>query len=137
VIIPAATLSSFRFSANETTATNEGNVRLAPNGNLVLQYRLPTQAALQPTRVSVLLKSGRDQRNFRQSDPQLEIYNWEQQKWDVISNTGDNRERIDLTGPNLGAYVDRFGGFVRLRASTKSEVYILQQLNVELEGSKQ
>src|SRR5690348_18315230 len=81
--------------------------------------RRPPRSTLFP--YTTLFRS-REQRNSRQLDPQLEIYNWEQQKWDVISNTGDSRERIDLTGPNLGAYVDRFGGFVRLRASTKSEV---------------
>jgi hypothetical protein len=136
VIIPAMVLSPLRLNSSDTSSTSDGNIKLTNNGSVVMQYRLPSQAKLQPTRLTVFIKSWRDQRNGTQADPQLEIYNWSQQKWEVFSAQGNTRERVDLTGANVASYIDPSGGFIKLRASTKSEVYILQQLNLELEGLK-
>lgn len=135
LIIPAPTLSPERLSATKTTADPAtGSFKLGAGGSMLLQYRLPPQVKLQPTRLSLLIKAERDTGSVTPTLPQLEIYDWLRQSWDLILEQPNARNRIDLTGPNVSNYLEPLGQFIRLRVSATTSDYTLQQLNLEIEG---
>jgi hypothetical protein len=136
VVVPASTLTATRVLTTDTSSASDGSIKLSAGGSMIMQYRLPSLGNVRPSRLSLLVNARRDQRNGPQAGPQLEIYNWKAQNWELVASQGDPRPQIDLTGPAVASYVEPVGGFVRIRTSTKGEVYILQQLNIELEAIK-
>ncbi len=134
--IPAAALSPIRLASQDITPEVDGSLSFAADSSTLLQYRLPAQLKLRPTRLSLLVKSERSNFSGVPASPQLEIYNWQKQTWEVLANQGDGRNRLDLANSSVASYIDPLGGFVKLKVSTKDEAYNLQQLNLEIEGEQ-
>jgi hypothetical protein len=139
ILIPAPVLVPNHLSSSNTSPSPDGsgNIKLSPGSSMVLQYRLPAQLNMQATRLSFFVMSRREDRNGPVATPQLEIFDWNRQSWEVITNQGDTRQQIDLTNPTVSSFIEPIGGFIRIRVSTKSDLYLLQQLNIEVQGIKQ
>lgn len=136
IIVPSASLASTNLNAVNVSYATDGSAKISNGGSVLLQYRLPTQVAFTPTRLSVLIKARRGDDSQTQYNPALEIYNWTRQSWETIANQDDKRNRIDLTGAIVPAYIEPGGNFIRLRATVKQGFYTIQQLNIELEGKR-
>lgn len=134
VLVPSATLVANRSASVNISPDSDGNLKIGPDGSMLLQYRLPPQLNLKPDRFTFFIKSGRGEVGGPQADPRLEIYNWNRQSWEVITEQGDGRNRLDFTTSDLSSYLEPTGGFIRLRASSKDQSLVLQQLNLEVEG---
>ena len=136
VVVPPSNLIANRLSSNNITLSIDGTLQMAEGGSIVMQYRLPAQLRIEPTIIKILLKAEQEGSAGQAANPQLEIYNWGRQSWELISKADDPRSQLDLNQTNLSRYVEPSGGFLKLRASANNTRYIIRQLNVGLEGVK-
>jgi hypothetical protein len=157
-IVPSHTLMPDRIV--DMSRSTFGGYNLGNSQQMVLQYRLPAEInspKFQPTVVSILLNSYRDQdrRNITpaniwrgrwadpieagsyQNNPKVEMYNWETNDWETIAPQGDTRARIDVSRPDLGAFVAPYTGYVRVRLSVNNETIFLGQVNLAVKGNYQ
>jgi len=154
VQMPAASLLVEKLGDNNATAFN---TVILNQSAAFFQFRLPSQFVyprFQPTVIRLYLNSFKDrdrpkifpsslvQTGWRepvpvgnlQSNPKIELYNWEKGSWVELVPQGDNRERIDLTLPNLNEYIDRNIGTIQVRLSASADSVVLQQINLGVEG---
>jgi hypothetical protein len=137
-----------------------GGYNLANNQQMVLQYRLPGELStpkFQPTVISVGLNAYREQDRRSivpnniwrgrwadpieagsfQNNPKVELWNWETGTWESVASQGDNRARIDISRPDLGAFVFPGSGYIRVRLSVANETIFLGQVSLAIKGNYQ
>ncbi|WJW67608.1 hypothetical protein OZ401_000877 [Candidatus Chlorohelix allophototropha] len=154
LIIPSYTLIPERLT--DTTGSNN-NVAIIGQSPSTFQYQLPSGLTFPrylPTTLSIYINSFRERERSSifgnsqsisgwrdpqpvttyQYNPRIELFNWAKNSWVEVSQVGDNRNRIDLTMPDLNDYIDRNLGTIRLRLASNQEIIILQQLNIGVEG---
>jgi hypothetical protein len=154
VQIPAPGLLVEKLGDNSTSAFN---TVILNQSSAFFQFRLPSRFVyprFQPSVLKLYLNSFKDrdrqkvfpsnlvQTGWRepvgagnfQSNPKIELYNWEKGSWVEVVPQGDNRDRIDLTLPNLNEYIDRNIGTIQVRLSASADSVVLQQINLGVEG---
>ncbi|HEX2909247.1 MAG TPA: hypothetical protein VH186_00460 [Chloroflexia bacterium] len=136
VLVPAASLVSVRSNDVRITPEIEGDLKIGKEGSTTLQFRLPPQTKMLPSRLSLFVESESQANPGSHTNPQIEIFDWTTQKWVLIAKMDDQRSRYNLTGPEISNFLEPVGGFVRIRASALNGSYRLTQLNLEIEGQK-
>ncbi len=137
LIVPSTTLQGSRLAASDVSFVPiDSSAKMEDNAVLTIQYRLPPGTTARPDRLSLLVNSRLNDRNGPPASPQLELWDWAQQSWHIVANPGDTRTRLDLGVAEIANLIDA-DGFIRIRATSKGGVHILQQLNFEYEGLRQ
>lgn len=131
IFVPASALNPVRIFAANVTPANDSAINIGDNGSAVFQFQLPVLPLNQPQTLEISIRASKDTFAGRQALPQIQIWNWQQNDWENIGLQGDNRKLIHLNA-KLDQYIGRTNGYIRIRASTIGENYILENLNLEL-----